>query len=41
MDTILETAKTWLSDFFDTDVKSEVQKRPAALRPIDQPDFVN
>lgn len=26
MDTILETAKGWLSDFFDTDVRSEVQK---------------
>ena len=26
MDTIVNTAKTWLSDFFDTDVKSEVQK---------------
>lgn len=25
MDTILETAKGWLSDFFDTDVRSEVQ----------------
>ena len=26
MDAILETAKGWLSDFFDADVKSEVQK---------------
>ncbi len=26
MDAILETAKGWLSDFFDKDVKSEVQK---------------
>ncbi len=26
MDTILKTAKSWLTDFFDTDVKSEVQK---------------
>lgn len=26
MDTILNTAKSWLTDFFDTDVKSEVQK---------------
>ncbi len=26
MDTILSTAKSWLTDFFDTDVKSEVQK---------------
>ncbi len=26
MDAILNTAKSWLTDFFDTDVKSEVQK---------------
>ncbi|WP_273567271.1 phospho-sugar mutase [Maribacter halichondriae] len=26
MDSILNTAKSWLTDFFDTDVKSEVQK---------------
>jgi phosphoglucomutase len=26
MNTILNTAKSWLTDFFDTDVKSEVQK---------------